>query len=145
MICLLAKAEGPDPTDSNLVLVVIAMSIVGAVCVLAAIPVATTRRRRLGQVEGIAAIMVIWSLLTAGSAIYFVNAQINFSKEYTMRIMQDYDARDRTGRPNKPWLLWGFLAVAYGGAILWSATAKSAEARGFPVDPISEPNGTKKN
>jgi hypothetical protein len=136
---LLGKAEGPDPTDSNLVLVVIAMATVAVVCILAAIPVATCRRRRLGQTEGIAALMVVWGLLAAGSAIWFANAQISYSREYTMRIMEDYDARDTTGRPNKPWLIWGFLAAAYGGAILWSATAKSGEPTGFPVDPSERP------
>ena len=107
----------------------------GVICLLAAIPVVTVRRRRLRQTEGIAALMVLWGLVAAGSIVYFANAQMQYSKEYTMRIMQNYDPNDQSDRPNKPWILWGFLAAAYGGAILWSSTAKTAIPRGFPVEP----------
>ncbi|HET6249211.1 MAG TPA: hypothetical protein VFE47_16065 [Tepidisphaeraceae bacterium] len=135
MLRILLKAEGPDPTDSNLTFVLICMIAIGAVCLLAAIPVVTARRRGLPQVEGIAALMVLWGLVTAGSIIYATNAQMQFNKEYTMRIMQNYDANDRSDQPSKPWFLWGCLVAVYGGAMLWASSAKNVPARGFPIEP----------
>jgi hypothetical protein len=139
MFWILAKAEGADPTDSNLTIVVIAMVTAAVVCVVAAIPVATARRRRLNQTEGIAAIMVLWGLLTAGSVVYWANAQMKFSHEYTLRLMENLDPSDQSDRPNKPWLLWGFLAVGYGGTLLFSFTARTAIPHGFPLDVTSPP------
>lgn len=136
MIFLLGKAEGPDLNDSNLTLVVAAMVTVATVCLLAAIPVVFARRR-MGRAEGIAALMVVWALLSAGSAIYTIQRQMAWSKEYTMRIMQDYNASDMSDRPTNPWAVWGCLAIFYGGALLWSMTARSAPARGFPVEPVT--------
>jgi hypothetical protein len=137
---ILCKAEGPDPSDSNLVFVVIALTIIAAVCVFAAIPIATARRRS-GRTEGIAAVMVLWGLLSAGSAIYFVNAQMAYSKEQTMQIMQNFDPHDQSGRPPYPWMLWSALAVIYTGATAWAVTARPAPAAppGFDVLPTSPP------
>lgn len=139
-IALLAVAEGPDTTDSNLTIVVIAILIVAGVCILAAIPVVTARRRS-GRTEGIGAAIIVWSLLLAGSAIYAVNAQMAYAKERTMRIMQNFDPRDQSDRPAQPWVLWSVLGVGYIGAIAWSMTARPIPGppRGFDVVPTSAP------
>lgn len=124
MIDLLAYAEGPDVSNTNTVIIVIGAGIIAAVCVLAAIPIAMVRRRRPDSVPGIAAVMILWACLAAGSTIYFASASLTWQKEYTSQLMSGYlDPRDQSDRPQMPWILWGGLAVAYGGILFWAITS----------------------
>ncbi len=124
MLCPLGKAAGPDTSNSSLVIVVVAVIIIALVCAIAGIPVMAARRRRLKETEGVAALMVVWGLILAGSAIYAVNAQMAYSREYAMRIMQNYDPADQSDRPAYPWMAWGILASIYCGALVLSITCK---------------------
>jgi hypothetical protein len=147
MIPILAYAEGADSSDSNLVIVVISLAIIAVVCILAAIPVATARRRRLGIVEGMGALMVVWGLLCAGVGIYCVNAQMNWTKQHTINIQSGYsNPLDESDRPKQPWAIWAGLAAIYAGGVIWSLKARSFIAppppAGFEVinpSPPAEP------
>lgn len=136
---LLGYAAGPDTSDSNLVIEVIALVIIAATCILAAIPIVTSRRRRLEKTEGIAALMVIWGLVSAGSAIYIANA-------HTLRETRFFDPTNQSGPPIPPWiwLLWAALLVMYAGALIWSFAAKPyvppPPRAGFEVIPPAPPS-----
>jgi len=120
MLHLLAYAEGTDTSSSSLITVVVALSIVAAVCVLAAIPAAVARRRK-GAAEGFLALMILWGALAAGSTLYSVNASMNWQKEYNRRVMSGYfDPADQSDRPHSPWLLWGVLGAAYVVTLVWA-------------------------
>jgi len=146
MTLLLAYAEGPDTTDSGLTISVIAMLIIAVATVLAAIPIATARRRRLGIVESVAALMVIWGLLTVGIGIYTVNDLMKASKNEMQISKAGYARVPRS--PSEPWMwaAWGALAAIYAGGVIWSVKAKpfapAAPPAGFEVihpSPPAEP------
>ena len=144
MIPLLAYAEGPDTSDSTLVIVVIALAIIAAASLLTVIPIVTARRRRLSSVEGIAAISIVWGLLTAGTAIYLVNANMKWTHEYDVQVHSGNPGR--SAPPAQPWTLWIFLAGIYAGAIVWSSTAKpytTPATKGFEVINPSPPEEPK--
>ncbi|HWE02970.1 MAG TPA: hypothetical protein VG326_11235 [Tepidisphaeraceae bacterium] len=120
MIQLLSYAEGPDPEDSSLRVVVIALAIIGVIGLLAAIPAAVARRRLHRHREGIVAALLLWAVLSAGSAIFAVNAQTTYAREYNRRIMSGYfDPRDTADAPELPWALWIALMAAYAGVMVW--------------------------
>jgi hypothetical protein len=131
MFQFLSYAEGPDPTDSNLTLLVIALGIIGVVGLLAAIPATIARRRVHRHREGIVSALVLWAVLLAGSGVYSANAQISYSKEYNRRVMSGYfDPRDKTDAPKAPWVMWIVLAAVYGGVLMWILSVPSPGAPG---------------
>jgi len=137
MLQLLSYAEGSDPTDSSLTLVVISLGIIGVVGLLVAVPATLARRRSHRNREGIVAALVLWAVLSAGSAIYAANAQISYSKEYNKRIMSGYfDPRDTSDAPKLPWVLWIVLGTSYGGLLIWIFSGSAAPARGFDVTSV---------
>jgi hypothetical protein len=126
---LLAYAEGPDPTDSNLLFVVVALGIIGAVGLMAAIPATMARRRGHRHREQIVTALLLWAILLAGSAIYAVNAQMKYSKEYNRRLLTGYaDPKDVSDQPKPPWALLIGLGVAYGGVLVSIGLGKKSSA-----------------
>ena len=125
MILTLSYAEGPDTSDSGLEIIVIAIFIIAAVGLLAAIPSVIARRRANPHAEGIVAILVIWAMLSAGSAVYVTNATLTWSREFTRQLMSGYrDPKDQSDRPQKPWTTWGVLGVVYVATAAWSTKQK---------------------
>jgi hypothetical protein len=140
MLFFLAIADSSDRSEFNMEIVLAGMAVAAGVCILGAVPITIARRRKQGSIEGIAAVMVVWGLLTAASVIYTITAHMNYAREYDMRVMQNFDPRDQSDRPTIPWLWWTASAVGWGGTILWAATARSTTRRGFEITPPSSSN-----
>ena len=90
--------------------------------------------------------MVLWGMLMAGGAIYVTNAQMTWTKEYTIRVQSGYyNPKEQNDAPKQPWALWAILGAMYGGAVVWSLTARpfvpSAPPAGFEVITPSPPAG----
>jgi hypothetical protein len=137
MIQFLSYAEGPDPTDSSLTLVVISLGIIAMVGLLAAVPATLAKRKSHRHREGIVTALLLWAVLSAGAAIYAANARIGYSKEYNKRVMSGYfDPRDTGDEPKPQWVLWTTLATAYCGIAIWIFSPTAGPARGFDVTSV---------
>jgi hypothetical protein len=123
---LLAKAEGPDPSDSSLMLVLICAGLVLGSAVLSLLPVFIARGRGHRQLETVTAVAVLWGLLTAGTLIHTTIVQMQWSKEQLLRIQSGYmDPQDTTDAP-KPWRTWTALATIYCVLIIWAFVPQSS-------------------
>jgi hypothetical protein len=125
MHALLAYAESVDSTTANLtilaedVVILVGTAAVAGVLVV----VALSRKNRRTQLIGAAAFF--WALLTAGSLLYMVSAEANWSKEYTLRLETGYsDPRDQSDAPKPPWKMWTGLGIAYGVLMTWAVCDK---------------------
>jgi ABC-type transport system involved in multi-copper enzyme maturation permease subunit len=125
MTAVLAYADNSDSTLSNLQTVVYAVFIVLATVVVALIPIFISRARRHRKSESILVAVFFWACITAGSAIYTQQSQMNWSRKYLTRVESGYyDPNNTTDAPKLPWLLWSSLAAAYAGILSWSVFGK---------------------
>jgi hypothetical protein len=109
----------------NLAIILGGAFIIATTAVLASVLIFTSRARRHRQVELITAAAILWALITAVSLIYAQESQMNWSKEYTMRIESGYlDPHDTSDAPKLPWTLWTGLAIAYAAMLAWSLSQK---------------------
>jgi hypothetical protein len=135
MHALLAYADSSDPTLSNLQTIVGAVFIVLATLVLAAVLIFISRSRRHRQAESILVAAFFWACITAGSLIYAEQSQLNWSREYRVRVESGYyDPNNTADAPELPWALWSALAVAY-AAMLWWAMSKKGKRTANPKTP----------
>ncbi|MDB5357030.1 MAG: hypothetical protein JWN24_3483 [Phycisphaerales bacterium] len=133
---LLARAEGPDLSDSSLVLVLTCAGLVLGSAVLSLLPVFIARGRGHRQLETITAVAVLWGLLTAGTLVHASIVQMQWSKEQLLRIQSGYlDPQDTSDAPAKPWRTWTALAAAYCALIAWAFAARSSANSGPPQIP----------
>lgn len=132
-----AYADAPDTSDSGLVIVVIAVGIVAAVAILAFVPLALAWKRRLRHSDVVAAGVILWGLVTAGSLICAVNARMQWSHEQTVRIQSGYyDPQTAGDAPTLPWAMWGGLVIAYGALVAWPLSqGRAAPAPAAPDSP----------
>jgi hypothetical protein len=117
----LAYAESADPSSTDLAIVLGGAFIIAIASALASVLIFTSRARRHRQTELITAAAILWGLIAAGSLIYAQESQMNWSKEYKMRLETGYlDPRDTSDAPKLPWGIWTGLGVAYGAMLVWS-------------------------
>ncbi|MGD0388253.1 MAG: hypothetical protein ABSC42_04780 [Tepidisphaeraceae bacterium] len=128
MSCLLAYAESGDPNAMNLVIILGGIGIVAATAILAFALIFTARARGHRHAEFILVAAVFWGLITVGSLMYAGEAQLNWSKEYTLRLETGYlDPQDTSDAPRLPWGIWTGLGVAYGAMMAWALCQRRAE------------------
>ena len=128
MSCLLAYAESGDPNAMNLVIILGGIGIVAATAILAFALIFTARARGHRHAEFILVAAVFWGLITVGSLMYAGEAQLNWSKEYTLRLETGYlDPQDTSDAPRLPWGIWTGLGVAYGAMMAWALWQKRSE------------------
>jgi len=131
MSCQLAYAESGDPNTMNLVIILGGICIVAATAILAFALILTARARRRRYAEFIMVAAVFWALITAGSLMYAGEAQLNWSKEYTLRLQTGYlDPQDTSDAPRLPWRTWTGLGAAYGTMMAWALFQKRGEPGG---------------
>ena len=128
MSCLLAYAESGDPNAMNLVIILGGIGIVAATAILAFALIFTARARGHRHAEFILVAAVFWGLITVGSLMYAGEAQLNWSKEYTLRLETGYlDPQDTSDAPRLPWGIWTGLGVSYGAMMAWALCQRRAE------------------
>jgi hypothetical protein len=131
MNCLLAYAESGDPNAMNLEIVLGGLGIVVATSILAFALIFTARARGHRYAEFIMVATLFWALITAGSLMYAGQAQLNWSKEYTLRLETGYlDPHDTSDAPRLPWGIWTGLGTAYGAMMAWAIFQKRGEPGG---------------
>jgi hypothetical protein len=131
MSCQLAYAESGDPNAMNLLIILGGICIVAATAILAFALILTARARGHRHAEFIMVATVFWALITAGSLMYAGETQLNWSKEYTLRLETGYlDPQDTGDAPRLPWGIWTGLGVAYGAMMAWALLQKRAEPGG---------------
>jgi len=136
MSTVLSYAQSGDNSDSNLVMLVICAGVVIAVCVLAFIPVRLAWGRRHRQADAVTIAAIFWALVMAGSLVYTVVQQLEYSKERLLDIQTGYyDPQTTSDAPSKPWVTWGVLAAIYGLVVVWSAS------QGRPAPAPADPPG----
>jgi hypothetical protein len=117
----LAYAESGDSSPANLIIVLGGALVIAVVAAMAFVLIAISRGRRHRRAELIAVATVFWALIAAASLIYAGVSQINWSKEYQMRLETGYlDPSDTNDAPRLPLVTWTGLAVAYVGILGWS-------------------------
>jgi hypothetical protein len=109
----------------SLIMVFAAALILAATAAAAGVLIYIARRRRHPRTDLIGAAAFFWGLMTAGSLLYAEQSQMNWSKEYTVRLESGYfDPTDTTDAPKLPWKTWTGLGIAYGAMLIWSLSQK---------------------
>jgi len=91
------------------------------------------RARGHRHTEWITAATVFWAILSAGSLLYAGEAQMDWSKQYALRLETGYlDPQDTSDAPRLPWGIWSGLGIAYGAMLVWSLSQKQDKP---PVTP----------
>ena len=119
---ILASAPIAPSADSNVELVLISAGVVLVTSVLAFIPIQMARVRHHRNRDAIAAILVLWGLLTAGSISYSIMKQMDWATTYNQRIETGYyDPQDTSDKPTPPVALWSGLGIVYVAMVIWAS------------------------
>lgn len=110
-------------------MVVLGGALVIAVMAAMAFALILISRVRGHRQEGaIAVAAIFWALIAAGSLIYAGESQMNWSKEYQMRLESGYlDPSEMNDAPHLPWGIWTGLGVGYGAMLAWTLSQKRAQ------------------
>jgi hypothetical protein len=128
MPAILAYADSNDPNSMNLVLILGGAGILAVTAILSFALIYLSRARDHRQADLITGIALFWGLIAAGSSLYAMVSQVNWSKEYTLQLESGYlDPTDTSDKPQLPWAIWGGLVIAYGTILLWSLSQKRGE------------------
>jgi len=131
MFAPLAYAQVQDSSDMSLIMVFAAALILAATAAAAYLLIHIARRRRHRRTDLLAAAAFFWGLMTAASLLYAEQSQMNWSKEYTVRLESGYfDPTDLTDAPKLPWKIWTGLGIAYGAMLMWALSQKRAANAG---------------
>ncbi|MFI5378550.1 MAG: hypothetical protein ACHRHE_04580 [Tepidisphaerales bacterium] len=131
MLSHLAYADANDPSQSNLVLVLLGIGVILVASVLAVVPVVVAWSRRHKRSDVVVPLAVLWGLVVAGSVISTLAAEMQWSREQVLRMKTGYyDSEDRTGAPTRPWGLWAGLGAAYGGLLAGSMAGGNRRSKG---------------
>jgi hypothetical protein len=126
----LAYAESGDPNATNLPIILGGLFILAVIALLAFWLIFISRARRHRQAELITVATIFWALVAAGSLLYAGEAQMDWSKQYALRLETGYlDPQDTSDAPRLPWGIWSGLGVGYGAMLVWSLSQKRAEAK----------------
>jgi hypothetical protein len=138
MAFLLASSRQKDPSQDNLLLVMIWAGIMFAAAAMALVPLIIARVRDHRHVETILAGIIVWGLLAALSVGHSVSAQIAWTKEYKLRIETGYyDPQAQGDAPLLPWQTWGVLALGYALLVAWASIGQTM--RHQPASTPGEP------
>jgi hypothetical protein len=130
MYSAIASAESGDPNATNLPIVLAGLFILAMIALLAFGVILISRARKHRHAESITVAIVFWSLISAGSLLWAGERQLDWSKQYTLRLETGYlDPQDTSDAPQLPWMLWSGLGVAYGAILIWSLTQKPASPK----------------
>jgi hypothetical protein len=130
MASALAYADAGDPNATSLPFVLIGLGIFAAIALLAFALIFIVRVRGHRKTELITVAAVFWALIAAGSLLYGGETQMDWSKQYAMRLETGYlDPQDTSDAPQLPWGIWSGLGVAYGALLFWSLSQKRASPK----------------
>ncbi len=125
MIRYLAYAEGGDSSVLNLRIVLVSLGVIAGTVILALIPICIAWSRRHRRSDVILAAAVVWGVLAGAIVLRWAVAEIQWSREWTMRIKSGYfDPNDQSDAPLRPWKLWTGLGLGYGALVIWSLIGK---------------------
>jgi hypothetical protein len=128
MSSALAYAESGDSSATNLVIIFGGAFVIAAVAAMALVLIVISRARGHRRADLIAVAAVFWALIAAGSLLYAGVSQMNWSKEYQMRLETGYlDPSDTGDAPRQPLGTWTGLGVAYIAMLGWSLSQKRAK------------------
>ena len=138
---ILANAESWDPTNTELVLILLCSGGIIAVCAMAGFVVIVIKRRQHAHTQAIFTIVMFWALFALGSVIYATITQLNWNKQYLLELLSGYGDPNAVG-PALPWVMWGALVFAYLGLLMWSFANVTPREREYPpVPPSRNGNG----
>jgi hypothetical protein len=126
----LASADSGDPNASNLPIILGGLLILAVIALMAFVLIFLSRTRGHRHAELITVATIFWALAAAGSLLYAGESQMDWSKQYTLRLETGYlDPQDTSDKPSLPWGIWSGLGVAYGAMLVWSLSQKRAEPK----------------
>lgn len=120
MNALLASAESWDPTQTELLLILVCAAGIGAVCGLVGLIVIFAKRKRHAHAQQIITAALFWGLIALGSIIYATITQLMWAREYLLELLSGYGDPNAAG-PRLPWIAWGALAAGYLALLGWCA------------------------
>jgi hypothetical protein len=131
MIGWIASSQQVDLSERNLRIVMIWAGVIIAAAVLAIVPVVLARKRRHRQFEAILAAAIVWGLLAAVGVTHAITAQIDWEKEYKLRVETGYyDPQNKADAPVWPWVSWGILGLGYLVIAGWAVAGSSPKRPG---------------
>jgi hypothetical protein len=126
MYAALAYADTTDPTQSNFLILLLCVMLIGCVCLMAFGVMFLARMRRHRHTEHLTVIAIFWALFAAGTLVYAAQTQLKWSHEHMLRLESGYgNPRDDADAPQLPWAEWVALAAVYGIVIIWSVSQKN--------------------
>ena len=132
---LLAKANAGDAPGSDLALTMTWLLAIAGVAVAAFVPfrLASPRGQRRGEM--LTALIVVWAVIAAGSAIKTSLSRAKWAQDYELRLQSGfYDPADPSNTPPAwPWGTWARLAAGYGVIVLMAARGGGRMRPGFDV------------
>jgi len=138
MCLFLATAEATDTSNSTLLLVLVSLGLLACVCALALIPLAISQARQNQHKDALLPLVLIWALLSCGSAIHATVQQFQWSKDQLILLQSGYyDPSSDAAAPARPWWLWIILIAGYAALTLWSLLSPHAPAHSSPEPPRS--------
>jgi hypothetical protein len=129
MLQPLASANSNSLPDTN-ILILLYCAIVGGAALLAIIPIAISRSRRLASAEPIMAAAIIWAIVSALSLTLTVLAEFKWSREKMILLSTGIGSDVENDAPQRPWNFWAILAGAYCIILLWSLIPRSTQQNG---------------
>lgn len=121
----LANAAPAADSNALILFAFFCFLLMGAVLILALLPVMLAKRAHPRRAISVRGIVVLWSLLSWGTAVYALWQHDQWSQTYNQRLMSGYyDAADpytTADAPRQPWIFWGISAAGYAALIIWSA------------------------
>jgi hypothetical protein len=119
MIDFLASPPIRPSSDSNMELILISAGVVVGVAIFGFFPIQLARQNR--HREAIAAVIVLWGLITAASICLTINQQKEWSATYLQHVETGYfDPRDTTDKPAMPIGFWSALTACYAVIVIWA-------------------------
>jgi hypothetical protein len=116
---LLANAESWDPSQTELVLILLCAGGIIAVGAMAGLVIIAIKRRQHPHTQPIFTAVMFWGLITLGSIVYATITQLNWDKQYFLQLLSGYGDPNDVG-PALPWITWTLLIATYFGLVLWT-------------------------
>jgi hypothetical protein len=128
MHSILAYAEAQDGSYMSSEMVLWGMLIIAGVALAGFVLVYVSRRQKHRGADLVLAGAFFWGIVAAGSLLYVLQSQMNWTKEYTVRIESGYvEPKDLSDKPRVPWGILVGLGVVYLGMGFWVISGKRVE------------------
>ncbi len=118
----LAYADASDSTQANFIAVLLCAAGLAVVGGLTGFAILLGKRNRSHDL--LITIAALWGVVSAGTIVYTVMAQLKWSQDHLLDLQSGYGNPRNVRRP-LPWESWAALAAVYVLLLLWAGRKKA--------------------